>query len=206
MAKPKPYRLPPHLEPARRVADSIREQALALAPERTRDLVEWLEDTRNSMTQEAEVFAAIDARLVGASPIETAATDAAMHAVRWACFAEHEDAETAFGCMAEAAQALGMLRALVRPPEELREHLKAEGLSRAAAEVGAKGGRTRAARYAATAEEIRDLYAEWQAGRFTVPTSRKGRRLVRDFDNWAAEEFEVHPDTVAEYRLQKGGQ
>lgn len=196
----------PHLVLAMSVGGEIREQALALAPQRTRELVAVFDDCRNSPSLQSEIFASVNAELVGGTPIEAAATDAAMRAVRWSIFAEHSDPGYSLACMVEAAQALGMLHALVRPPEELRETLKSEVLSQAARAVGSRGGRRRAERYASIATEIRALYEKWKAGSFPVPASRKGRRLVGDFDAWAAKKFDVHPDKVAEYRRKKRGQ
>lgn len=189
----------PEPSEVQRIADRLRREILRLTPDHVRATVEQFVEHIADADRTMELWNSL---VTDEATRDMEAIIAAVHGVTAATRVYHCDPESELGALVMAAEKLGVLRALVQPRSRLVAAMRRE----AHAQTSAKGGRTRAARYAAIAEEVRRLYAEWQAGRFTVPTSRKGRRLVRDFDAWAAEKFDVNPEKIEEYRLQKGGQ
>lgn len=176
------------------------ETVLSLVPDYARNLILEYERTRSETTEDERGGAY--GEVIGAARNESDALviKAGLNAVIYANWAMRDAAKYgepgffSYHTFAEASRLLGGIQGH-RGAIPDRDVIMQQSISA----LGRSGGIARAARYEPMKEQVKALYAQWQAGALTIPTARSGRR-VEDFDGYAAEAVGVSERAIRDWR------
>lgn len=200
---------------ALRLATYIRTEAIALAPENAREMIQGFVDAWPQTI--SEILAKLDPNGEGEGEVTFDLSDfpdrglfgaIAVLAGSVAISAANLETWVNVGvddpdlirAVADLSEGFGALKALAVPPQELVTHI-ARYVPKA---TGRSGGRSRNKRYLSKHDQVRLLFEQWKAGgKIDFKKEQPRPRLLGDFDNCVAEDQKITARTVRKYRSKK---